>query len=175
MSDKYPKPSVTADTIIFALNNHQIHTLLIQRKGEPFSGKWAIPGGYMEIDEALERTATRELEEETGLQAVNLTQFHTFSALGRDPRGRTITAAYITFLSAIPLTEIKGADDAADARWFAIDALPELAFDHQEILQSAIEDLRLRLINLSYITSYFDDNLSMGQLRQLTQTITFKH
>jgi 8-oxo-dGTP diphosphatase len=147
---------------------------LIQRKGEPFQGKWAIPGGYMEIDEALECTATREIEEETGLQALNLTQFHTFSALGRDPRGRTITAAYITFLSAIPLAEIKAADDAADARWFAIDALPSLAFDHQEILQCAIKDLRLRLINLNYMASYFDDKLSVGQLRQLAETITLK-
>ncbi|MEW6734776.1 MAG: NUDIX hydrolase [Acidobacteriota bacterium] len=170
MSDKYPKPSVTADTIIFALDNGQVQVLLIQRKGEPFQGKWAIPGGFVEIDESLEVAASRELEEETGLTGVTLEQFQSFGDPRRDPRGRTITVSYLTFLPAIP-NGIKGSDDAADARWFPINNLPELAFDHQEILRRAIKDLHIRLESVVQSSSYFSDDLKIGQLRTILKNI----
>jgi 8-oxo-dGTP diphosphatase len=166
MTDKYPKPSVTVDTIIFALEKDQLQILLIQRKGEPFKGKWAIPGGFVDIDEPLETAAYRELQEETGLTSVQLAQFRSFGDPGRDPRGRTITVSYITFLPEIS-EEIKGTDDADDARWFSIKALPELAFDHNKVLQEAIEDLRLRLDTASRAASYFDGNLKIADIRAI--------
>src|SRR5438876_859596 len=141
MTKDYPKPSVTVDSIIFALSSGKVKVLLIQRKHDPFKDKWAIPGGFVNIDEPIEPAAARELEEETGLTGIPLKQFSSFGDPHRDPRGRTITIAHITFLAEIP-SGVKGADDAADAAWFAIDALPELAFDHKEVLAQAVKDLR---------------------------------
>ncbi len=109
--------------------------LLIQRGREPFVGKWALPGGFVDMNEDLKTAALRELHEETGITGVEIEQFRTFGAIGRDPRHRTISVVYIGIVSAILPCE--GSDDAADARWFDIDQLPELAFDHAEILLRA--------------------------------------
>lgn len=168
---EYPKPSVTVDTIIFALDKGQLHVLLIERSKDPFQGRWAIPGGFVDIDEPLEAAAARELEEETGLKGVALEQFRSFGAPGRDPRGRTITISYATFLPHIP-PDIKGADDAADARWFPIDALPEMAFDHREVMAQAIEDLRARLELAMQAASYFSGDLKVSDLRTALRGIT---
>lgn len=168
MSKDYPKPSVTVDTIIFALQNKEIKILLIKRKYPPFAGKWAIPGGFVEVNEALSNAAARELEEETGLKNVSLKQFYTFGDPGRDPRGHTITISYYTFLSNIP-SGLSGADDADDASWFSINNLPELAFDHDVVLAKAIKDLHNRLENALQLTDFFDGSLTLSELRELTQ------
>lgn len=132
---EYPRPSVTADCVVITKEDTP-QVLLIQRGFEPFKGCWAIPGGFMNIDETTEQCAIRELEEETGLKISDVRQIGAFSKVDRDPRGRTITVAYLAIVDA-PL-EVKGLDDAAKAKWFPLGALPSLAFDHADILRDAI-------------------------------------
>ena len=126
---KYPRPSVTVDAILISNQNS---ILLIQRSGDPFKGKWALPGGFIELDESLETACHRELEEETGLKVKELTQFKAYGAVDRDPRGRTISVVFYSFQEeeTVPVA----GDDAANAQWFSLDQLPELAFDHQQII-----------------------------------------
>ena len=133
---KYPRPSVTADCIVIT-REAEPKVLLIQRGGEPFKGCWAFPGGFMEMDETTEQCAIRELEEETGLKIDEVRQIGAYSKVDRDPRGRTITVAYLALVNA-PLP-VKGLDDAAKAQWFPLSALPALAFDHADILKDAIK------------------------------------
>jgi len=129
----YPRPAVTADIIILKKSNDQQFVLLIERKHPPFEGMWALPGGFLEMDETLENTALRELQEETGITGVELKQFHTFSKVNRDPRHRTITTVFIGFTND-NISPVAG-DDAAKAQWFSIDKLPPLAFDHAEVME----------------------------------------
>ena len=132
---KYPMPAVTADCIVMT-REAEPKVLLIQRGNEPFKGKWAFPGGFMNMDETTEQCAVRELEEETGLRVSDVHQIGAYSKVDRDPRGRTVTVAYLAIIDA-PV-EAEGQDDAAKAEWFPISALPQLAFDHEEIMQDAI-------------------------------------
>ena len=132
---KYPRPAVTADCVVMT-NEPLPKVLLIQRGAEPFKDAWAFPGGFMNMDETTEQCAIRELEEETGLKVSTVYQIGTYSKVGRDPRGRTITVAYIAIIDS-PL-EVQGRDDAAKAEWFPISNLPKLAFDHEEIISDAV-------------------------------------
>ena len=132
---KYPRPAVTADCIVIT-REAEPKVLLIQRGSEPFKGRWAFPGGFMNMDETTEQCAIRELEEETGLQVNNVIQIEAYSKVDRDPRGRTVTIAYLAILDR-PLAVI-GQDDAAKAEWWPLSNLPELAFDHDKIMQDAI-------------------------------------
>ena len=132
---KYPRPAVTADMIVLT-DESEPKILLIQRGNEPFKGCWAFPGGFMNMDETTEQCARRELKEETGLEIGEIKQVGAYSAVDRDPRGRTVTVAYISHVPQIlPVT---GLDDAAEAKWWSIDALPPLAFDHAQILRDAL-------------------------------------
>jgi 8-oxo-dGTP diphosphatase len=132
---KYPRPAVTADMIVLT-DESEPKILLIQRGDEPFKGCWAFPGGFMNMDETTEQCARRELKEETGLDIEEVQQVGAYSTVDRDPRGRTITVAYITHVPQIlPVT---GLDDAAEAKWWPINALPPLAFDHAQILRDAL-------------------------------------
>lgn len=133
---KYPRPAVTADCIVIT-KEAEPKVLLIERGGEPFKGCWALPGGFMNMDETTEQCAFRELEEETGLKVSEVHQIGAYSRVDRDPRGRTITVAYLAVVDA-PIAVI-GQDDAAKAQWFPLSALPELAFDHDEIMRDAIK------------------------------------
>jgi 8-oxo-dGTP diphosphatase len=133
----YPRPRVAADAVVFTEKDGQRHVLLIQRKYEPFAGMWALPGGFVEMDETLETAAARELEEETGLHGVALKQFHAFGDPGRDPRDRSISIAYVGEVDWRQHAP-RGGDDAAEARWFPLDALPDLAFDHRVIVEYAV-------------------------------------
>ena len=139
-SYKYPRPALTADCIVFARNELDFRVLLVQRANEPYKGKWAFPGGFMNMDETTEEAARRELKEETGLIVDDIRQIGTFDRVDRDPRGRVITVAYFVVIDGI--REVKGGDDAAVARWFSIQNLPELAFDHQEIMEVTLRKLR---------------------------------
>ena len=132
---KYPRPAVTADCVVIT-REAEPKVLLIQRGFDPYKGCWAFPGGFMNMDETTEQCAIRELEEETGLKVSTVYQIGTYSKVNRDPRGRTITVAYIAIIDS-PL-EVQGRDDAAKAEWFPISDLPELAFDHEEIMSDAI-------------------------------------
>ncbi len=129
--------AVTTDCVILSQNPAGRKVLLVQRKIEPFQGKWALPGGFVETHEPLEAAAKRELKEETGLEIDSLEQLQAYGTPGRDPRGRTLTIAFVGYTQREEAVE--GADDAADARWFDIKDLPPLAFDHDQILQDALE------------------------------------
>ena len=132
---KYPRPAVTADCVVMT-NEPQPKVLLIQRGSDPFKGAWAFPGGFMNMDETTEECAIRELEEETGLKVSELHQIGAYSKVDRDPRGRTITVAYLAIIASPQ--EVKGMDDAAKAEWFPITELPHLAFDHYDIMSDAV-------------------------------------
>ncbi|MCB0807177.1 MAG: NUDIX hydrolase [Bacteroidales bacterium] len=137
----YPRPALTVDAAVFRRHAGVTEVLLIQRKNYPFEGMWALPGGFVDMDETCETAVVRELEEETHLQANELKQLHTFSALGRDPRGRTVS---VTFYGTVDFdkSSVKGGDDAADARWFTLDNMPPLAFDHIEAVMMASKRLQ---------------------------------
>lgn len=129
---------VTTDSVIFFTKDGDTKVLLVKRKKDPFKGMWALPGGFLEEEEPLETGAKRELEEETGLKVEKLKQLKAFGTPGRDPRGRTIS---IVFYGETGSAEsVKGNDDAEEARWFSIKDLPQLAFDHSEIMQVAITE-----------------------------------
>ena len=132
---KYPRPAVTADCIVIT-KEENAKVLLIQRGDEPYKATWAFPGGFMNMDETTEQCAIRELEEETGLKVKDVHQIGAYSKVDRDPRGRTITVAYLAIIDK-PISVV-GQDDAAKAEWWPISALPQLAFDHHEIMADAI-------------------------------------
>src|ERR671924_2065672 len=134
---RYDRPSVTVDVVIFTLQNHELHVLLVQRKHWPHEGRWALPGGFINIDESLEQAARRELEEETGVRDIYLEQLYTFGDPQRDPRTRVISVAYIALVRADKQT-LQISDESTDVRWFPVSALPgPLAFDHDTILGTA--------------------------------------
>jgi 8-oxo-dGTP diphosphatase len=140
----WPRPMVTVDAVVFTKTEDKTKVLLINRGKEPFKGKWALPGGFIDMDEELEDAVVRELEEETGLVGVQLEQMHTFGTVGRDPRGRQISIAFMGIATKGQDT-IKAGDDAAKAQWFGIEDLPkDMAFDHNEVVRFAIEKLTER-------------------------------
>ena len=132
---EYPRPAITVDAVIVT-RDARPHVLLIRRKHEPFEGRWAVPGGFVNIDETLESAARRELLEETGVRAGKLEQLHVFDAPDRDPRERVISVAHLGRVRSTSVVAQAG-DDAAEAAWFPLDRLPALAFDHQAILRLA--------------------------------------
>lgn len=139
---EWPRPMVTADAVVFRFAKGKVWLLLVKRGNEPYKGKWAVPGGFIELEEELEDAAARELEEETGLVAVRLEQMRTFGAVGRDPRGRQITVVFMG-IAEEGQDRLRAGDDAAEAKWFDIDKLPEsMAFDHREVAQFAIGKLK---------------------------------
>jgi 8-oxo-dGTP diphosphatase len=139
---EYPRPALTADAVVFrpGASDHQV--LLIRRKHPPFEGQWALPGGFLDEGETLEACATRELAEETGVTGIELRLLDNFSTPGRDPRGWTVSAAYVGLAPADALAT--AADDAAEVGWHAVSALPPLAFDHDAILAKALAWLKAR-------------------------------
>ncbi len=141
----WPRPTVSVDAVVFTFFESKAKLLLIKRRYEPFKGQWALPGGFVDIDEELEDAVARELAEETGLAGVPLEQMHTFGNVGRDPRGRQITIAFMGIVRppAKGQNKIKAGDDAAEARWFDIEKLPkDMGFDHEKIAKFAIEKLK---------------------------------
>ncbi|MGE5406874.1 MAG: NUDIX domain-containing protein [Methanosarcina sp.] len=138
---EYPRPAVTTDCAVFSFDNEDINILLIQRKLDPYKGRWALPGGFMQMDETAEECARRELFEETGFRDIELEQLYTFTDVDRDPRGRTISIAYVAIVDASDRI-ITAGDDAENAQWFSLKSIPELAFDHDLILKLALEKTR---------------------------------
>lgn len=139
----YPRPALTADCVIFGRNEGgELSVLLIERGADPYKGCWAFPGGFIEMDETTIEAASRELQEETGLVIPAgsgcLKELGCYSSVDRDPRGRVITIAYY---AVIDKAEVKGSDDAQDARWFLLSKIPALAFDHAQILKDALKRL----------------------------------
>jgi 8-oxo-dGTP diphosphatase len=135
------RPSFTCDALVLAREHGAWHVLLIERKNAPFAGSWALPGGFLDEHEDLEACARRELLEETGVEVEALAQLKAYGRLGRDPRGRTVTVAFVAALKGPP-PEPAGRDDALRAAWHPVDALPALAFDHAEIVADGLAWLR---------------------------------
>ncbi len=165
---KYPHPSVTSDCVIFGFDGVAIKILLIQRGIEPYKGKWALPGGFMQIDETAEECAKRELEEETGLSNTSVEQFYTFSDVRRDPRERVITVAHYAL---VRLSEVKGGDDATSACWFSQNEIPSLAFDHDLILRMALKRLKERICFEPVGFELLPEIFTMPELQNLYEAI----
>ena len=132
---EYPRPMVTVDMLLRRETASGAEILLIQRKNPPFANAWALPGGFVDENESLENAAARELAEETGLANLQLRQLHAFGDPGRDPRGHTITIVFGATLPESATIRAKAGDDARNIRWFSLDNLPELAFDHAKIIR----------------------------------------
>ena len=139
---EYPRPALTVDIVIFSIRGDKLNVLLVQRGKEPYLGKWALPGGFVNIDESLVSAAARELEEETGIEDVILKQLFTYGDPGRDPRGRVVTVSYYSIIHQDINFQPGGGSDTNQAKWLQIDKLPPLAFDHEDILSCALKTIR---------------------------------
>jgi len=166
----YEQPSVTVDIIIFSIKDSALKVLLIKRGLEPFKDKWAIPGGFVRINENLEQAAVRELEEETSIKADYLEQLYTFGDLKRDPRGRVITVAYFALINSEKI-KIKASTDASKALWFSIDKIPELAFDHKKILDYALKRLRWKFEYTTAAFSLLPKEFTLSQLQSIYEVV----
>ena len=167
---KYPHPSVTTDCVIFGLDGKNLNILLVERGLEPFKGSWALPGGFLKMDETVEECAKRELMEETNVSNVFLEQFHTFSAVDRDPRERVITVAFYALVKPSDY-EVIGGDDAAQAEWFNQNELPPLAFDHEDVINMAKDCLKEKLRTKPIAFKLLNDKFSMTELQTLYEVI----
>lgn len=167
---QYPRPALTVDCVIFGYEAGLVHVLLIERDAEPFRGRWALPGGFVGMDETLDDAARRELEEETGLANIYLEQLYTFGAVHRDPRGRVVSTAYYALVSLVGRTP-KASSDARLAQWHPLRAIPELAFDHAHILGTAVERLRAKVRYRPIGFELLPEKFTLTQLQQLYETI----
>lgn len=165
---QYPHAAISTDCCVFGYDGSELKVLLIQRREDPFKGQWAFPGGFLRMDETVDECAMRELASETHLQPMYLEQFHVFSAVNRDPRERVVTIAFLAF---VPISDVKGGDDAAKAKWFSVDQMPHLAFDHQLIFQTAREALKEKVKHEALGYFMLDKQFTSQQLIQLYETI----
>jgi 8-oxo-dGTP diphosphatase len=166
----YERPSVTVDVVIFALLDERLQVLLIQRDREPYASMWALPGGFVGMDESLEAAAARELAEETGLTNVHMEQLHTFGAPDRDPRTRVITVAYLALVHG-EVVPLRAGDDARAAGWFATGSLPPLAFDHGEILALGLSRLRHKVAHSPAECELLPDTFTLAELQRAYEII----
>ena len=170
MGEEYKKPSVTVDIVVFTIQHRELKILLVKRGVEPFRGKWAIPGGFVNLDESLEDAAKRELREETGVGNVYLEQLYTFGYPKRDPRGRVITVSYIALVNSDNIN-LEAKTDASDSRWFSVKKLPALAFDHKKILDYAIKRIKWKFEYKNIVFSFLPKGFTMGQVQIIYETV----
>lgn len=161
------RPAVTVDVVIFSLVEDDLKVLLVQRDRQPFLGQWGIPGGFVYRHEALESAAARKLDDETGVKNVYLEQLYTFGSPNRDPRSRVITVAYFALLPYAAIREL----DEARASWFPLNALPSLAFDHEEIVQYALTRLRYKLEYTTVGFRLLPDLFTLSELQKAYEII----
>lgn len=167
---EYPHPAVTTDIVIFTIRDKQLKLLLIMRGGAPYKGKWALPGGFVQLDEDLESGARRELAEETGITGVYLEQLYTFGAVDRDPRERVITVAYYALIPSDKIV-LQAATDAEAVGWFSMDELPNLAFDHKEIVDMAHQRLVAKLDYSTIAFQFMPEVFSLSELQAVYEII----
>ncbi len=169
-SYEFQRAAVTVDCVVFGLDETELKVMLIQRDIAPFEGKWALPGGFVRIDESVEEAARRELQEETGLEKVFLEQLYTFGDLDRDPRERIITIAWYALVR-LSKHRVKAATDARDAAWFAMHDLPQLAFDHDRILETAQQRLQNKVRYQPIGFELLPQKFTLTQLQKLYEII----
>jgi 8-oxo-dGTP diphosphatase len=170
---EHPRPAVAVDMILFAFQQGHLTVLLIRRRNDPFKGRWALPGGFVGETEDLYDAALRELKEETNVTNVYLEQLYTFGQPGRDPRTRVISVAYFALLTTGELArlQVHGVDDAGEARWWNIYQLPDLAFDHQRILDYALQRLRWKLEWTALGFLLLPDEFTLSELQRVYETV----
>jgi 8-oxo-dGTP diphosphatase len=167
---EYPRPALTVDCVVFGLDEGDLKVMLIKRGEAPFKGRWALPGGYVRMDESLEEAARRELAEETGLTGVFLEQLYTFGEPGRDPRGRTVSVAYYALVN-LEGREVKASADAEEAAWFSVNDVPKLAFDHDGILSTAITRLRGKVRYVPVGFELLPEHFTLTQLQHVYEAV----
>lgn len=163
-------PALTVDCVVFGVDAEDLKVLLIRRAIEPFTGEWALPGGFVREGESLDEAARRELGEETGLSRVYVEQLYSFGDPGRDPRGHVVTVAYFALVR-LRDHSVRAATDARDAAWFRVSELPELAFDHARILDVARERLRNKVRYQPIGFELLPERFTLGQLQHLYETV----
>jgi 8-oxo-dGTP diphosphatase len=167
----YERPSVTVDIVILTILDNTLKVLLIKRKIPPYQGSWAIPGGFVGMHESLDTAARRELLEETGVENIYLEQLYTFGEPGRDPRTRVITVAYYALLEAGLVKNMRAGSDADDVAWWSIYKLPELAFDHRQILEYTLQRLRGKLSYSRIAYQLLPEKFTLTELQRVYQII----
>ncbi|MES9964993.1 MAG: NUDIX domain-containing protein [Candidatus Sedimenticola sp. 20ELBAFRAG] len=167
---EYPHPAVTTDVVVFTIREQRLQLLLVKRGSEPFKGNWALPGGFVDIDEDLEACAKRELQEETGVSGVYLEQLYTFGKPDRDPRERVISIAYYALVASEKL-ELRAASDATDAAWFPLEQLPELAFDHNRVIEIAHERLVSKLSYSTIAFQFMPEQFTLSELQRVYEIL----
>lgn len=167
---EYPHPAVTTDIVVFTIRHEELKALLVKRADDPFLGSWALPGGFVDIDEGLEDAAARELSEETGVDGVYLEQLYTFGEPDRDPRERVITVAYYALIPSDRL-QIRAATDAEAVGWFGLSELPKLAFDHKQIFDMALERLRAKLDYSTIALQFMPEEFTLTELQAVYEQI----
>lgn len=170
----YPIINVTVDVVVLIIDEGELRALMVRRAGPPYQGRWALPGGFVEVDEDLETAARRELMEETGVNAdeVRIEQLATYGAPKRDPRGRTLSVAWLAILPAS--SDPQAGSDASHAAWKPVDTLlgrTRLAFDHKRILSEAVERTRAKLEYTNLATAFLGEEFTIAQLRQVYEVI----
>ena len=167
---EYPHPAVTVDAVVFGYDDADLKVLLIQRDGPPYRGRWALPGGFVNINEGLEDAVRRELAEETGITELYLEQLYTFGEPKRDPRGRVISVAYYALVKLVDHT-VRAASDARNVAWFPVADLPQLAFDHEEVLDVALRRLKAKIRYEPIGFELLAEKFPLSDLQRLYETI----
>lgn len=167
---EYPRPALTVDAVVFGLDEGELKVLLIRRDLPPFKGKWALPGGFVQMDETLDEAVRRELREETGLSEVFLEQLYTFGGVNRDPRERVVSVAYYA-LVALGRHTLQAASDAAEAAWFCVSELPSLAFDHDQIVAAAVVRLKGKVRYQPVGFELLPEKFTLSQLQHLYEVV----
>jgi 8-oxo-dGTP diphosphatase len=167
---EYPRAALTVDCVVFGLDEEELKVMLIKRALAPSAGKWALPGGFVRVEETLDDAARRELEEETGLRNIFLEQLYTFGAVDRDPRERVVSVAYYALVN-LGDHNVHAASDASDAAWFGVHDVPSLAFDHADILHAALERLRGKLRYQPIGFELLPKKFTLSQLQRLYELV----
>jgi 8-oxo-dGTP diphosphatase len=167
---EFARPALTVDIVVFALDEEDLQVMLVERDLKPFAGEWALPGGFVRVDENLEDAARRELEEETGLKNIFLEQLFTFGDLNRDPRERVVTVAYYALVN-FEGHDVHASTDARNAAWFSVNDLPKLAFDHEKILKTAHERLKGKVRYQPIGFELLPEKFTLRQLQHLYEVI----
>ncbi len=170
-SYRYPHPAVTTDVVVFSISDGKLKLLLIKRGQNPYTGSWAVPGGFLEIDESLEECARRELKEETGMDGIHLEQLHAFGKPGRDPRERVVSVAFYAIAPTADKEPLAGSD-ATDVAWFPIEQLPKLAFDHSDIIALAHKRLTFNLNCSTIAFRFLSETFTLSETQKVYEIIS---